>query len=159
CGREGREPRAPPARPAPAGAAPHEPGCGLSRTAWQPSLPPAARPLAAVPRRPRRGGARTRAPTKSPRLHPPPEPGCNGIPVHRLVLLLDTESNAHSMRSGRYHLSLADDGDTAGGHGQTAGPVMFFVHSDGDALQDGHVLVQDGVPDDGAAADTGIVQD
>ena len=62
-------------------------------------------------------------------------------------------------RSWRYQLSFADHSDTAGGHGQTAGPVVFLVHPDRCALGDDYVLVQDGVLDDGAAADPGIVQD
>src|SRR5215475_10146591 len=63
------------------------------------------------------------------------------------------------LRSWRYYLSFADHGDTAGGYGQAAGPVVLLVHPDRGAFQDGHVLVQDGVLDHGAAADPGIVQD
>jgi len=46
-------------------------------------------------------------------------------------------------------LSLADHGDTAGGHHQAAGPVVVFVHSDRGALLDDHVLVQEGLLYDG----------
>ena len=58
-----------------------------------------------------------------------------------------------------HHLALADHGDAAGGHRETAGAVVLLVHPDRGALQDGHVLVQDGVLHDGAAVDAGIVQD
>src|SRR5262249_9083487 len=67
--------------------------------------------------------------------------------------------SARPGRSWHYYLSFADHGDTAGGHRQAAGPVVLLVHPDRGAFQDGHILVQDRVLDDGAAADPGIVQD
>ena len=58
-----------------------------------------------------------------------------------------------------HDLSLADHGDAASGHHQTAGPVMVLVHPDRGPLLEDDVLVQDGVLDHGAPADAGIVHD
>src|SRR5271155_5265803 len=54
---------------------------------------------------------------------------------------------------------LADHGDAAPGHDETAGSVVLLVHPDRGTFGDDDVLVQDGVLDDGMAADQGIVQD
>ena len=55
-------------------------------------------------------------------------------------------------------LAVAGHGDAAAGHYQAAGPIALLVHPDCGALQDRDVVVQDGVLNDGVAADAGIVQ-